>query len=299
MAYSLPTRAYSDWADEASRVFVIAAPCLAWLIVADCSATVVMWTFCFAIYGSWKLRTLAAQLRQQPCSLARASAYLFLWPGMNRQQFFDRDARFPKPRYNEVAAAIFSILCGTALLLVAGRFLLVSHYVAGGLGMAGLIGLFHFGIFHLLSILWRFAGIDARPIMNAPLKAQALADFWGRRWNAAFHSAVNVHLFKPLAKRTSAVSVMLAVFFVSGLIHDLVISIPARGGYGLPTLYFLIQGAGILWQRRAGEPENRRPDSLLNRAFTWLLLVLPLPMLFHRPFLESVIAPIVAALTRY
>jgi alginate O-acetyltransferase complex protein AlgI len=83
----------------------------------------------------------------------------------------------------------------------------------------------------------------------------------------------------------------LLVFLVSGLIHDFILSVPARGGYGLPTLYFLLQGAGILFEhtrfaRRCG----------LNRGFRgWLFMFLvtagPVFWLFHPTFLRNVMLP--------
>jgi hypothetical protein len=37
--------------------------------------------------------------------------------------------------------------------------------------MAGLILLLHFGTFHVLSLAWRRAGVNAQPIMRSPVLA--------------------------------------------------------------------------------------------------------------------------------
>ena len=79
---------------------------------------------------------------------------------------------------------------------------------------------------------------------------------------------------------------------MSGIIHDLVISLPARSGYGLPTIYFLIQALGILAERT----EHGRRWGLGQHWSTLLVIVLPTPLLFHPAFLERVIVPFVEAL---
>ena len=88
--------------------------------------------------------------------------------------------------------------------------------------------------------------------MHAPILATSLGDFWGRRWNLAFRDLAHSYIFRPLIRRTGPAAATLAAFVASGVIHDAVISIPARGGYGLPTLYFSIQGVAVLIERRGG-----------------------------------------------
>jgi D-alanyl-lipoteichoic acid acyltransferase DltB (MBOAT superfamily) len=85
--------------------------------------------------------------------------------------------------------------------------------------------------------------------MCEPLRASSLAHFWGRRWNAAFHFLANDFAFRPLLRKCGATAATLLVFLFSRLIHDFIISLPARGGYGLPTAYFLIQGLGVVFER--------------------------------------------------
>ena len=68
---------------------------------------------------------------------------------------------------------------------------------------------------------------------------------WGKRWNLGFRQLAHELIFRPLYRTLGPETAGFLVFTASGLIHDLVISLPARGGYGLPTLYFLIQGAGV------------------------------------------------------
>jgi hypothetical protein len=66
----------------------------------------------------------------------------------------------------------------------------------------------------------------------------------------------------------------------------LLLSVPARGGYGLPTLYFAVQALGVLLERR------RR-----SRLLAALVVALPLPLLFHATFLREVLLPFLEVIT--
>jgi D-alanyl-lipoteichoic acid acyltransferase DltB (MBOAT superfamily) len=124
---------------------------------------------------------------------------------------------------------------------IARRISAEQSLFRGWIGLFGLIFLLHFGSFHLISLFWRTNGISAVPIMSSPILAKSLSEFWGKRWNLGFRQLAHEFVFRPLEKHTGASVAGLLVFVVSGLIHDLVISVPARGGYGLPTGYFIVQ----------------------------------------------------------
>jgi len=127
--------------------------------------------------------------------------------------------------------------------------------------------------------------------MNKPLSATSLAEFWGRRWNLGFSVAAKRLLLQPLSRRIGRAPAMLAVFFASGLLHELVISVPARAGYGLPTAYFALQGAGMLL---VGSRVGHRlgiGSGWRGWAFTMLFVAGPVFWLFHPPFVHRVFLP--------
>jgi hypothetical protein len=71
--------------------------------------------------------------------------------------------------------------------------------------------------------------------------------------------------------------------------------LPARGGYGLPTVYFLLQGVGLLLER---SPLSARLGIRRNgRARVYALVVAGAPAfwLFHPPFVLHVILPFMRA----
>ena len=81
------------------------------------------------------------------------------------------------------------------------------------------------------------------------------------------------------------------VFFVSGLVHETVVSLPARGGWGGPTVYFLLQGAGMAVEKGPLGKRLGLGDGF--RGWFWMALFTagPLPLLFHPPFVHRVIVP--------
>jgi alginate O-acetyltransferase complex protein AlgI len=160
--------------------------------------------------------------------------------------------------------------------------------------LPGLSLILHFGIFNILAGLWRLAGVDARPLFRAPLAAPTLGDFWGRRWNLAFSEMTALGIYRPLSTRAGRGTAIVAAFAASGLLHELAISVPVHAGIGLPTLYFVLHGVLIFAERRlerAGRPVSRW--GVWSRVWVLGWLALPMPILFHRPFLRGVVWPLI------
>jgi hypothetical protein len=157
--------------------------------------------------------------------------------------------------------------------------------------MVGLVFVLHFGSIHLLSCLWRWLGIEARPLMNWPIAATSVSDFWGRRWNTAFRDLTHRFLFGPLQRRIGAGWALAVGFLASGLVHDLVISVPAGAGFGLPTLYFLLQGAAIFIERNRTGRAMGLGRGWRGRLFALVAVLGPAGMLFHPPFVRNVVVP--------
>jgi hypothetical protein len=259
---------------------------------------VFMWSLAVAIFAGCKWQTLsyvALQGGQQ--ALRRRLAYLFLWPGMDARAFLARLNEIKKPSPAEWLAATTRTIFGAALIWLTVRATLpFSQILAGWFGMIGMVLLFHFGAFHLISLAWRSAGVNAQPIMRRPLSAHSLSDFWGSRWNLGFRPLSHALVFQPLRKRAGNVIATLAAFLMSGLIHELVISVPARAGYGLPTMYFLIQGVGVVIERSTLGERFALGQGIRGWFWTSLFTAGPAYWLFHPPFVYRVILPFLRAI---
>jgi hypothetical protein len=103
-------------------------------------------------------------------------------------------------------------------------------------------------------------------------------------------------IFQPLYRNVGPGPAGFFVFVVSGLIHDLVISLPARGGYGLPTLYFLLQGAGVTVERSQFGKRLGLGQGVRGWCFMVVFLTVPVFGLFHPWFVLRVILPFMRAI---
>jgi hypothetical protein len=249
---------------------------------------IVMWVLATGIFAVCKVVTWRAGYRS--AHLWRHAAYFVAWPGLDARAFLG-SSHAKAPRAGEWLFAVAKLGLGAGLLWIVGpRVPGELAMLRGWLGMAGIVFVLHFGIFHLLSCVWRAVGVEAKPLMNWPVAASSLADFWGRRWNTAFRDLTFHLLFRPLTRSLGAKAGLAAGFLFSGVLHDLVISVPAGGGYGWPTLYFTIQGIGLLVER------GLKLRGMANRVFAAALLLVPAAALFHRPFLETVVLPFLDAI---
>lgn len=221
--------------------------------------------------------------------------YLVAWPGLNPKAFLSSHQQTP-PRLSEWGFATLNLLMGMALfwgaryLVPAGQELLL-----GWLGMTGLVLMLHFGSLHLLSCFWRAIGINAYSLMNTPLASVRVSEFWGKRWNTAFRDLTHRFLFRPLTNRFGVVWATLIGFLFSGLVHEMVISLPAGGGYGGPTIFFLIQAVAMLFERSQFGKQLGLGQGWRGWLFTMLVVTLPAYGLFHPPFVENIMVPFMKA----
>ena len=272
-------------------------PLAALMVLEQIPAWAFMWAMALAIFFGCKWLTWRRVWRSgSSTGLGLSLAYFFAWPGMDAAAFSQDKNCAETTSYSDWLFTVIKTIAGAVLVWLAVRGAFGSaNLLTGWLGMIGLVLLLHFGLFHLLALAWRRGGVSVRPIMRAPLAATSLADFWSARWNTAFNGLAHKLVFRPLAHRFGVGCATWGVFLSSGLIHELVISLPARGGYGLPTAYFIFQSVGVLaerslWRRRAGLGRGLR-----GWLFTATFAAAPAFWLFHPPFVHNVILPMLRA----
>lgn len=256
----------------------------------------VMWALSVFIFALCKF--VSWHFAPKPrASVWRHFAYFALWPGLDAPSFLDPRSvpSEQRPKFGEWCFACAKVVFGA--VLVWGVSPLVAHdYARAWIGMAGIVFVLHFGAFHVLSCAWRAVGVNAAPLMNCPLLSESVSEFWSKRWNLAFRDLTHRFLFKPFAARKNARLGLVAVFVFSGVVHDLVISLPAGGGYGLPTLYFVFQCVALFVERTKCAKRLGLGAGWRGRAFTAVVLIAPVCMLFHSWFAREVILPFLDAI---
>jgi predicted DCC family thiol-disulfide oxidoreductase YuxK len=285
-------RRVNDWLP------LILLPGLALLARNISPAWIFMWLLAFSVYFGCKWLTWRRALRQTAQVNRFVSlGYLFAWVGMDARGFICNKRDIIRPKLYDWLSATVKTLLGVILVwFVVRRFIETEPLTAGWIGMLGIILCLHFGLFQLLTLAWQRAGVNAQPIMREPLRATSLADFWGRRWNVAFHFLANDFAFRPLLRKFGATGATVVVFLFSGLIHDFIISLPARGGYGLPTAYFLIQGFGVIFERTTIAKRIGLGHGWRGWLFTAICTIGPAFWLFHPVFIHNVILPMLQAI---
>ncbi len=250
-----------------------------------------MWILSIVIFAGFKWWTWwRAVDRRARTTATRSLIYLCLWPGMDARRFLARDKWSSSPSLQAWIWALTKTIFGAGLVWGVAR-LAGNGLLAGWIGMVGFIFLLHFGLFALLALFWQRQGIDAQPLMRCPIAAESLGEFWGKRWNSGFRDIVFGLMFIHLAKRFGTATAALATFVISGLIHEIVITFPTGADYGLPTLYFALQGVALLLERSRLGSKLGLTSGWRGHGFALAVVTLPIFALFPPLFVVRVMVP--------
>lgn len=248
-----------------------------------------MWILALSVYCACKWLVL---FDAQPprISLRQNLLFCFVYPGMDAWAFLGGTSQRLHPAGKQILFSLFKVCLGTALFFCAAKVALTHPSVAAWMGMFGIVLFLHFGAFELAALSLQRSGQFAPLMMNKPLQSTSLSEFWGKRWNRDFHILTERYVFKSTRPRLGGRNALLLGFVLSGFVHELVITFPARGGYGGPLAYFLLQGAGVLAERKL-----RRRGLLRSKPSGWcytlLFTLAPIGLLFPIEFRERVILP--------
>lgn len=206
----------------------------------------------------------------------RYLVFAFLWFGMDPGAFIKR--RDKVEWRSHLRIGLGCMVAGTVGALIvrgAGWTHLLLLFIPMSIG-------FHYGALRVLTGGWRALGYPVRTLFRNPLASTGLADFWAARWNLGYSHMMARVVMRPCERLVGTRVAMFIVFMVSGLLHEIAITVPVASGYGLPTLYFLLQGIAV-------ELERRVIPTRLRRGWAILLIVLPIGLLFPPAFREQCI----------
>lgn len=224
---------------------------------------------------------------------AQWQRFALAWLGM-------RPEPFRVPRRPDVRAGRALLLAGLRSTLIGLLVLGAARTVAGSvheripmvLVLVGASLVLHFGFCSALAGVWRWKGVSVEPLFREPTRATSLTEFWGKRWNLAFSRMTQLAVYRPLSARLGRPVASVVAFMFSGALHEMAISLPVRAGYGGPLAYFGLQAVLVHLERLARD-RGVAIEGRWGRAWTIAGLVLPMPWLFHGPFIRGVLLPVI------
>ncbi len=230
---------------------------------------------CCVLLGGMKGLVYAEWTGPQRLPISRYAVFAFLWFGMDPGSFQTRRAGLTWK--GDVGLGLLLMVVGTlgAWLVWAMPWRQIFlMFLPMSLG-------FHFGVLRVLKGLLRAAGFPVRTLFPNVLETRGIGDFWSRRWNTGYSQMMQRLVGKPVQRTLGEGAGVMAVFLGSGLLHELAITLPVRAGFGLPTLYFTLQGVLTLLERKLGRPLGKIP--------ALLAAIVPLGWLFPPAFQQQVI----------
>lgn len=240
-------------------------------------AVVRMVGICCVLLGGMKGLVYAEWAGERRLTMSRYALFAFAWFGMDPDSF--RNRRKGLSWKNDVRTGLLLMVIGTlgaGLVWAMGWRQILIMFLPMSLG-------FHFGALRVLKGGLRAAGFPVRTLFPNLLEAQGLGDFWSRRWNVGYSQMMQRLVGRPVEARFGSSAGLMAIFIVSGLLHELAITLPVRSGFGLPTLYFSAHGMLTLLEKKIGRPFGKLP--------ALLAVALPLGLLFPPAFQSEVVAP--------
>jgi alginate O-acetyltransferase complex protein AlgI len=224
-------------------------------------------------------------------SWGRFVAYLF-WMGMQPGHFLpERKPADVKPAPS-VVGLLLNVIAAVGFLWIIPALMPLDWPVALRF-LSGMVGHFFLVIFVIMdawALLYRAFGIGVEKLWHCPIAATSLTDFWGQRWNRVFSGMFREMLFLPLARRVGPGLGLFAVFVYSGLMHEN-FSVAVESGYGLPFLYFAIQGVATWLEGRCGLRGAFQRRRWLGRLWTTGVVLGPCLLLWHEGVRQAIVAP--------
>ncbi|MFC5405344.1 wax synthase family protein [Cohnella soli] len=211
------------------------------------------------------------------------------WIGMKPYVFAKRKAEPYRDAPKYMKMGIARLLLGLLLIILSSYSSIgTTALLLTGISFAG-----HFGLLNIWAGAWRWAGFDCQQLFRNPVMAKSLNEFWSKRWNLAFSEMTTLSVYRPLLGIIGKNGAAFISFLFSGIMHELAISLPVRQSFGMPLLYFVIHGIGIVAERvLEGKGFFIASIPWLGRVWTFVWLVLPLPLLFNPSFLKAIMWPI-------
>jgi len=252
-------------------------------------------------FSAMKVIAVTESYKTKPLTLTFKQWLTFAggWAGM-RAEPFEKIGSAPVPGgWAMVRMGITRVLAGLILIFIGHRLLLLNldkeltYILVSGCLLVGLSLILHFGMLSISAGMWRFSGVNTYLLFRQPAKATSLTEFWSKRWNIAFSEMTSVAIFRPLKNEIGSVAALMLAFIFSGLLHELALSVPVNSGYGLPLLYFIIQGSVVLFEKLMISRKIRFLQNKITET-TWVLfwVVVPMPLLFHAEFIKHIVWPL-------